>query len=220
MRYQQAYTYPGTQLVDRDMSEGNRGWQFTLPGFRRDRYNVIGLLRFALIITGMIALIVGMAHFFTAYSAQGWEKASAVVTRSDVVRMNYDDGVPVFTAKVEYLYVNDGQFRSGSSISLHPIRSHSPGEVKRMISPYKVGRSVSVLIHPDRADRAYLTTDPASYLYNLIIPGASLLLLSFLIGQALHLRAASEQRKVWRFGEFKTPDFGASEAMAKLRVTA
>ncbi|WP_180966915.1 DUF3592 domain-containing protein [Cohaesibacter celericrescens] len=205
MRYQPAYVYPGTQRLGRDPIETTTGWQFNRPRFHADQRKSVRLVRFMLVVLGLLLLIVGAAHFFTAHTAKGWEQVSATVTRADVVRMKYEDGTPVFTAKIEYQYTKNGQTFMGDRFSVQPIRSQSPGEVKRMISAYSVGRTVLAHVNPDRPEKTYLTANPESYLYSLIIPGLIMLALSLAIGQAIYMHAERKQRKAWRFGEFNGP---------------
>ena len=176
-----------------------------VPRFQSEQRNSVRLARFLLLVVGLLMLVVGAAHFFTAQTAQNWDQVSATITRSDVVRMKYEDGVPVFTAKIEYQYSKDGRLFTGSRLAVQPIRSQSPGEVKRQIAAYSVGRTVLAHVNPERADKAYLHTNPMAYLYALIIPGLVLLALSLAIGQVQYMHALRQQRKAWRFGEFKGP---------------
>lgn len=205
MRYQPAYIYPGTKRVETQRCDVERRWQFQRPSFRKDQRTSVRLLRFFLIVIGLALFVVGLAHFATAYSAKEWDKVTALVTKSEVVRMDYDDGAPVFTAKVEYQYTHQGVVHVGERISLRPIRSQSPGEVKHLLAAYSVGRTIVAHVDPSNSDKAYLKTNPDSYLYALILPGLLMVLLSFAIGQALYAHAERKQRKAWRYGEFKGP---------------
>ena len=208
MRYQPAYVYPGTQRVDRNPTETKNRLSVQFPRFHADQRNSVILLRFLIIVLGLLLIIVGAAHFFTAQNAKGWGQVSATITRSDVVRMKYEDGAPVFTAKIEYQYVKDGQLFTANRMAVRPIRSQSPGEVKRTISAYSVGRTVLAHVNPDRPERAFLTTNPEIYVYGFIVPGLLLVVLSLAIGQAISMHSEREQRKLWRFGEFKGSAFG------------
>ena len=210
MRYQPAYIYPGTKAIDRRPIEEPSRWQIQLPRLAVDQSKFIRLIRFILILAGFALLVVGVAHFSTAFTAQSWQQVSAVILKSDVVRMNYQDGTPTFTAQIEYQYVMDGTLYTGQRMSVRPIRSQSPGQVKHMIAAYSEGRSILAYVNPERPDKAYLKTNPDTYLYALIIPGLIMVLLSFAIGHAVYSHAERKQRKAWRYGEFKAPSSAAA----------
>nr|WP_321442724.1 DUF3592 domain-containing protein [uncultured Cohaesibacter sp.] len=203
MRYQPAYVYPGTKGIERQpIREPNR-WKLQRPRLTLDQRRSVRLLRFMLVVVGFALFLVGLAHFSTAFTAQSWKQVTAVIMKSDVVRMNYEDGTPVFTAEIQYQYMYDGTLYTGQSMSVRPIRSHSPGEVKHQIAAYSVGRSVLAHVNPDRPEKVFLKTDPDSYLYTLVIPGLLMILLSFAIGQVIYMNAVRKQREAWRYGEFK-----------------
>ncbi|WP_319533338.1 DUF3592 domain-containing protein [uncultured Cohaesibacter sp.] len=205
MRYQPAYIYPGSQKVNRIPVEEPASWQFPSFKFHAHQHSSVRLARFLMIVVGMLLLIVGMAHYFTAYTAKSWDQVSATVTRAEVVRTKMDGGAPVFSAKIEYQYVKDGQTFTGTRVSLRPIRSQSPGEVKRMIAGYEVGRTILAHVNQHKPQKAYLNTHPDLYLYALILPGLLLMALSLAIGQAIYMHKVQQHRKAWRFGEFQAP---------------
>ncbi|WP_172891444.1 DUF3592 domain-containing protein [Cohaesibacter sp. ES.047] len=210
MRYQPAYIYPGSQKVNRNPVEISTSWQFPSLKFDVSQHSFVRLARFLMVVFGMLLLIVGMAHYFTAYTAKSWDQVSATVTRAEVVRTKKDSGAPVFSARIEYSYVKDGKTFTGTRVSLRPIRSLSPGEVKRSLAGYAVGRTILAHVNQDRPHKAYLKTHPERYLYGLILPGLLLLALSLAIGQAIYMHTLRQRRKAWRFGDFKAPQSGVS----------
>lgn len=205
MRYQPAYIYPGTKGVQRPPLEEPNRWRLQRPRLNVDQRKSVRLLRFFLVVAGMALFIVGLAHFSTAFTAQSWKQVTAVIMKSDVVRMKYEGGTPVFTAEVQYQYMYEGTLYTAQRMSVRPIRSQSPGEVKHMISAYSVGRTVLAHVNPERPEKAYLKTNPDSYLYALVIPGLLMILLSFAIGHAIYMHAERQQRKAWRYGEYRGP---------------
>ena len=203
MRYQPAYVYPGTQPVARKAMEQKPSWRFEKPRLLDNyEHGSVKLLRFLLIVFGVLLFIVGGAHYFTAQLAQSWEKVTVKITRADVVRLKYADSKPLFTAKLEYTYDIAGKTYTGTRLAVRPMRSQSPGEVKRHLAPYTPGRSVLAHVNPSKPAQAYLTTNPGLYLYSLIIPGLVMMAISLAIGQALYIHAVRQRRKAWRFGEF------------------
>lgn len=205
MRYQPAYVYSSARKFEPSVASQKSGWTLHFPRFASDQPRSTVLSRFFLIVVGLAMLVIGLAHFGTAFVAKKWEQTSVTITRAEVVRMPYEDGKPVFTAHIEYQYVQNGVQFKGDRISLHPIRSTSPGDVKREINTYAVGRVVLAHVNPDRPEKAYLTTNPNTYLYSLIIPGLVLIALGLAVGQFHYFKETRRQRKAWRFGEFKKP---------------
>ncbi|TLP47107.1 MULTISPECIES: DUF3592 domain-containing protein [Cohaesibacter] len=203
MRYQPAYIYPGTKGIERQPIKEPARWRLQRPQLSVDQRGSVRLLRFFLVVVGFALFVVGLAHFSTAFTAQNWKQVTAVVMKSDVVRMTYEDGTPVFTADIQYQYLYDGTLYTGQRLSVRPIRSHSPGEVKHQIAAYSVGRTVLAHVNPDRPEKAFLKTNPDSYLYALVIPGLLMILLSVAIGQVIYMHALRKQREAWRYGEFK-----------------
>ena len=205
MRYQPAYIYPGTKGIEHQPTDEPNRWRMHRPRLNVDQRKSVRSLRFCLVVVGMALFIVGLAHFSTAFTAQSWKQVTAVIMKSDVVRMKYEGGTPVFAAEIQYQYTYEGTLYTGQRMAVRPVRSHSPGEVKHMIAAYTVGRSVLAHVNPDRPDKAYLQTNPDTYLYMLVIPGLLMVLLNVAIGQAIYMHAERKQRKAWRYGAYNGP---------------
>lgn len=213
MRYQPAYNYPGTGKIIRQPVEEAPRWQFQMPRFDSvDQGLVVKALRLLTITFGFLLLIVGGAHFYTAFDAQGWGQQSVTITRADVVRMKYDNAKPIFTARVEYQYQSGGEIITGTRLAVRPIRSSNPAEVKSHLSGLTIGRTVLAHVNPDQPTRAFLMTNPDLYLNYLVLPGLLLIAISLAIGQASYLHAERQRRRDWRFGDYKTGGFAPAGA--------
>ncbi|WP_316858419.1 DUF3592 domain-containing protein [uncultured Cohaesibacter sp.] len=203
MRYQAAYHYPGSRNFHRSTVEKRREFKLRIPSLVGRRPSLIALTKFSLVIAGLFFLLVGMAHFFTAKEAKSWQQLPVTITKAKVVRSGQTDGSPIFMAEIEYQYSQNGKIMKGDRLSLRPIRSKSPGAVKRQIAAYKVGRTVLAHINPAKPAKAYLHTFPETYLYGLIVPGLALLAMGLAIGQIQRFRKMNDEREAWRFGEFR-----------------
>ena len=200
MRHQPAYISCGTRPVHQLKAQGGRAPESPSPQSQTTEGRSVRLLRFLMIVSGFVLLLIGFAHLGTARTAEGWSQVSATITKAQVVRMAYSDGIPVFTADIEYTYVADGQRFTGTQLGLQSIRSQSPGAVKRMIAPYKVGRMVLAHVNPTRPTETYLSVNSVRYLRDFILPGLLLIGLSLILGKALSLSAERQRRRALRFG--------------------
>ena len=202
MRYQPAYRYPGLNSSNFAGFNNRSSYSKKAESKKTAPIRSFDILKFLLLIVGFAILLVGIAHFFTAREVKSWDQREVTITRSDVVRLPLADRSPVFTAKIEYQYFEDGKLITGHELTLGKIRSKSPGEVKKKIAAYSIGRTVLAHVNPANADKAFLKSNPLSYVYGLIAPGLVMMLISLMISQVQHMRALETRRKDWRFGEF------------------
>lgn len=208
MRYQPAYDYPGTGKIVHQPVQEAPSWQFQIPSLdSMDEGFVIKALRILTITFGLLLLIVGTAHFYTAFDAQSWGQQRVTITRTDVVRMKYSNEQPIFTARVEYQYEQGGKIITGTGLAVRPIKSANPAEVKKQLAGLTVGRTVLAHVNPEEPTLSFLTADPDLYFNYLILPGLLLVAISLAIGQAAHIHAERERRRDWRFGDYKTGGF-------------
>jgi hypothetical protein len=202
MRYQSAYHYPGSKGIHHATSRDRKTRAVSSRQSSVGRVGSFDIIRFFLIMTGLLLFIVGLAHFSSAHTIKGWDQREVTITRADVVRMPYKDGVPVFTAKIEYQFVENGKLMTGHQLSFTQIRSKSPGQVKRQIAAYSIGRTVLAYVNPQDGTDAYLKTNPLTYVYALIAPGLVLMFIGLMMVQIQYWRTMKTQRRDWRFGEF------------------
>nr|WP_321455170.1 DUF3592 domain-containing protein [uncultured Cohaesibacter sp.] len=215
MRYQSAYHYSGVRGVNCEPPQARSAWIIAPKHSRFRQITAIDVAKFILIVAGFLLFLVGVAHYFTARDVKGWEQREVTITRADVVRIPYKDGVPVFTANIEYSYIENGLVITGNQLSLSKMRFKSPGKVKKEIAAYSVGRTVLAHVSPNRSGKAFLNIIPKKYLYSLIAPGLLLMVISLMISQIQLLKKMRSDRKAWRFGEFEAPVLQPAMVMAR-----
>ncbi|WP_119306074.1 DUF3592 domain-containing protein [Cohaesibacter haloalkalitolerans] len=202
MRYQSAYHYPGSKGIHHATPRDRKAHAVNSRQRSAGRIESFDIIRFSLIMIGLMLFIVGLAHFSSAHTIKGWDQREVTITRADVVRMPYKDRAPVFTAKIEYQFVDNGKLMTGHQLSLMQIRSKSPGQVKRQIAAYSIGRTVLAHVNPQDRTESFLKTNPLTYVYALIAPGLVLMFISLMMAQIQYWRTMKTQRRNWRFGEF------------------
>ena len=206
MRYQSAYNYPGAKTaIKKTVAEQPRWIKKTQKRHQYDQSLWLRIMCFVLIVTGSLLLVVGLPHFYRAQSAQNWQQVTATVTQAEVVRMKHSGSAPIFTAKLKYVYTLNGKEMTGTRLSVAPLRSTSPSEIKSRIAAYSPGRTIVALVNQTHPDQAFLKTQPNTYLIYFIIPGLLLISISLAIGQVQYMRAKQAHRKSWKYGDWSAP---------------